>query len=272
MVLGPARRFQPGRRADASVPAGDQLGVAAAANAGIITPAASESPSTWIPSIRRWARRRPFRARPPVPAPAASADGYATPKPRGGSSSGSGPGRRIEGVVRYTGHVTNTAASAINVDMANPVTPIFPPKPTVGQSPSPPSSATRTAGRRPASATLAVSGPAGLCAPVGTEIWPSTIPDGADVLRQRRELHLAPGLPGLRLRRGLRASTVGDRPTLKLKVSGATPGESCTGANLRRATARSGPAATSSTSIFDWKHLKVACQEAARARPSAAAS
>ena len=61
-------------------------------------------------------------------------------------------------------------------------------------------------------------------------------------------------------------ATFGDRPTLKLSISGATQGESCTGAKLLKGDGETGACALKSV-YFDWKRLKVMCRESGESKP-----
>ena len=261
MVLGPNSAGSTGRRARLSTPARGVPGVDAAASSGVVT-LGRNHPFDWIPSSDAGTSQT-------VPCKTAGAcsrggSGRLATPAEGWKLTGLRAGQAIEGVVRYTGHVTNTAASAINVDMVNPVTPMFPPA-DMGQAFT---AIIRYSNCRatPAAATLAVSGPGGLLAPVGSEVWPSTIPAGASACSNGESFTWLQVYPvyGFVEDSG---TTFGDRPTLKIEVSGATQGESCTGAMIQKGDGETGTCSNLKYTYFDWKHLKVACREAGESSP-----
>jgi hypothetical protein len=246
---------------------GSFQGVEAATSSGIVTPVGSAAfdldPVNPTPGTSQTV---------PCNTPGACVRGvsgpYATPA-EGWKLIGIRAGQAIEGVLRYTGRVTNTAAGAINVDMVNPVTPVLPAyDPANPEFKKPFTAVIRYSNCRttPASATLAVSGPTGLQAPIGSEIWPSTIPDGATACASGESFTWLQVYPvyGFVENSG---PTFGDRPTLKIKVSGATQGEACTGAKILKGDGETGTCSNLKYTYFDWKHLKVACKEAGESTP-----
>ena len=242
-------------------------GMEAATNSGVITPAGSVAfdQDPFDPTL---GTSQTVPCKTPGACVRGVSGGYATPA-EGWKLTGIRAGQTIEGVLRYTGHVTNTAASAINVDMANPVTPVFPVyDPADPEFKKPFTAIIRYSNCKttPASATLAVSGPTGLQAPIGSEIWPSTIPDKAAACASGESFTWLQVYPVY----GFVENTgpmFGDRPTLKIKVSGATQGESCTGAKILKGDGETGTCSNLKYTYFDWKHLKVACKEAGESKP-----
>jgi hypothetical protein len=241
---------------------GSFQGVEAATSSGIITPAGSV-PFDQDPVDATLGTSQTVPCKTPGACVRGVSGGYATPA-EGWKLTGIRAGQAIEGVLRYTGHVTNTAASAINIDMANPVTPVFP-QADLGQAFT---AIIRYSNCRttPAAATLAVSGPNGLQEPVGSEIWPSTIPDGAAACANGESFTWLQVYPvyGFVENSG---PMFGDRPTLKIKVSGATQGESCTGAKILKGDGETGTCSNLKYTYFDWKRLKVICKEVGESKP-----
>jgi hypothetical protein len=117
-----------------------------------------------------------------------------------------------------------------------------------------------------AAATLAVSGPNGLEKPLGTEIWPSTIPAGAATCTAGENFTWLQVYPVYGFIEDTGYAPVGARPTLKIALSGATQGESCTGATLLKGDGEAGTCSLKSV-YFDWKRLKVMCKEAGESTP-----
>jgi len=255
---------------------GEQQGVAAAADSGTITPAGSlpfdlpltegtTEPAQSVPCKTSGACTRGV------------SNGNYGRAVEGRKLVGIRTGQIIEGVVRYTGHVTNVASGAINVDMQHPVPPVLPTFDPNSQDPAmvevlnefkkPFTAIIRYSNCRttPASATLAVSGPSGLGAPVGSDIWPSTIPNGATSCATGENFTWLQVYPvyGFLEDSG---PIHGSRPTLKLSVAGATQGEFCTGGKILKGDGETGTCALKSI-YFDWKRLKVMCRESGESKP-----
>lgn len=256
---------------------GGQLGTADAADSGIITPLSSDPfdlpPLTWTAGPSQTVPCKNIGAC----SYAGSPVGYARQK-EGWKLVGLRAGQTLEGVVRYTGHVTNTASGAIHITDGHgtPIVPIFP---TFDPNPKDPAAIElikefkkpftaiirySNCATAPASATLSVSGPAGMGAPVGTDIWPSTIPDGATACPNGENFTWLQVYPvyGFVEDSG---PIHGPRPTLKLSVSGTTLGKTCTA--LTKGDGEKGSCLNLRDVFFDWKHLKVACQERSESLP-----
>ena len=223
-------------------------GIGAAVSAGIITPSGSlpfdESQTTYCATDG-----------------ACSYDkgGYFGWRQTGMKITGIRSGQRIEIPVRYTGQ-----AAIANAGSLGP-TPELPREPNLAE---PFTALIRYSNCRttPASASLTVSDAYGMGAPIGSEIWPSTIPDGATSCATGENFTWLQVYPVYGFVEDTGVAVAGRRPTLKVAIAGATQGESCTGAKILKGDGETGTCALKSV-YFDWKRLKVMCRESGESKP-----
>ena len=240
---------------------GSTQGVSGAQDAGIITPATS---APFDLPLASWTLG-PSQT---IPCAAAGACTYGGsrveyyPETAGWKLVGIRDGQSIEGVVRYTKHEAAMNGGAISV-APDPNNPPKWPEADYAQAFTAIIRYSNCAAA-PASATLSVSGPAGMGAPVGTDIWPSTIPDGATACPNGENFAWLQVYPvyGFVEDSG---PIYGPRPTLKLSVSGTSLGKTCS--KLTKGDGEKGSCLNVRDVFFDWKHLKVACQERSESLP-----
>jgi hypothetical protein len=90
---------------------------------------------------------------------------------------------------------------------------------------------------------------------VGPDVWSAT-----GTSEQYEWLQVYPVRPYL--------DPVTQTPTIRLRVSGAGEGTSCTGAKLKRGDGEMGSCRNPLDVTFDWKHLKVVCRERSEVAPA----
>jgi hypothetical protein len=180
-------------------------------------------------------------------------------RPTGTKLTGIRSGQALEAVMRYTGQASTSNGGSLGT------VPEFPLDPSMREAFT---ALIRYSNCRttPASASISVSGPSGMGAPVGSEVWPSTIPDGAPACATGENFTWLQVYPVYGMKDDTGVASIGPRPTLKIALSGATQGESCSGAKLFKGDGETGTCALRAV-YFDWKRLKVMCRESGESKP-----